>query len=58
MDGNGNQWQQDNGQRMEAIKQQIAAMKQNLERNGENLTLVLNVTYYYISYTSKVIQDV
>ena len=44
MDGNGNQWQQNNGQRIEAIKQQIATMRQNLARNGENLRLVLNVT--------------
>ena len=44
MDGNGNQWQQNNGQRIEAIKQQIATMTQNLARNGENLRLVLKVS--------------
>ena len=44
MDGNGNQWQQNNGQRIEAIKQQLETMKQNLARNGENLGLVLKVT--------------
>ena len=44
MDGNGNQWQQNNGQRIEAIKQQLETMKQNLARNGENLRLVLKVT--------------
>ena len=55
MDGNGNQWQQNNGQQIEAIKQQIATMAQNLARNGENLRLVLNVTCFYILYTSRVI---
>merc|ERR1739844_22463 len=38
MDGNGNQWQQNNGQRIEAIKQQMATMRQNLAHNGENLS--------------------
>merc|ERR1711936_375912 len=38
MDPNGNQWQQDNRTRIDAIKQEIANLKRQLERNGNNLS--------------------
>ena len=40
MDSNGNQWQQDNRTRIDAIKQEIANLKRQLERNGNNLRFV------------------
>ena len=41
MDPNGNQWQQNNRTRIEAIKREIETLKRQLERNGNNLRLVL-----------------
>ena len=37
MDPNGNQWQQDNRTRIDAINREIARLRQQLERNGNNL---------------------
>ena len=47
MDPNGNQWQQDNRTRIDAIKQEIANLKRQLERNGNNLRLVLKFILYH-----------
>ena len=41
MDPNGNQWCQDNRTRIDAIKQEIANLKRQLERNGNNLRWVV-----------------
>ena len=41
MDPNGNQWQQDNRTRIDAINREIARLRQQLERNGNNLRWVV-----------------
>ena len=46
MDSNGNQWQPSNDSMIDSLKQQLATMRQQLARNGENLRLVINFTSY------------
>ena len=37
MDSNGNRWQPSNDSMIDSLKQQLATMRQQLARNGENL---------------------
>ena len=52
MDPNGNQWQQDNRTRIDAINQEIRRLRQQLERNGNNLRWAVKSILYHGLYIS------